>query len=362
LEQALPTPAAAPTVPKSGDRYAYLDAIRGVAAMMVLLQHALEQAWPWFRDFTTYYVNFGQLGVCVFFLVSGYIIPHSLEKTNDLRSFWIRRFFRLFPLYWACLFAAIVFGRLGWYNTHDFDPANWNHILKNTTMLQAFLKAPHAVAVFWTLGVEMIFYILASILFALKVNQRTLLVTLGVAALFAAAGIVAPLVLDRRLSGTGSLFMLLTAFLGWCTFRWEQGKLRKEAVAAVAAVILGLGAGTALMMDRLPSPGGEDDRIKALAIFFSWAGAYAFFFAVYRIRTRHMPGFFSWLGLISYSLYLSHPFILDNLMHKMDQKWVAAGLTVVLCTFSAWATYHLIEKPSIDWGRAVDKRFARKTT
>src|SRR4051794_2081867 len=80
----------------SGSRLAWLDAIRGVGASAVLLEHLLYRFLPGLRP---YWFNLGMYGVLVFFLVSGYIIPASLEHRGDVRAFWIGRFFRLYPLY-----------------------------------------------------------------------------------------------------------------------------------------------------------------------------------------------------------------------------------------------------------------------
>nr|BFE86334.1 hypothetical protein GCM10020093_089350 [Planobispora longispora] len=71
------TLAAAPSV-RTADatRLAWLDALRGLGAVAVLLEHAL----PWFMpQLRPYWFNLGMYGVLVFFLVSGYIIPVSLE-------------------------------------------------------------------------------------------------------------------------------------------------------------------------------------------------------------------------------------------------------------------------------------------
>jgi peptidoglycan/LPS O-acetylase OafA/YrhL len=81
-------------------RLAWLDALRGIGALAVVGEHLTTWAMPWLRP-TSF--NLGTYGVLVFFLVSGYIIPASLERRGDVRAFWIGRIFRLYPLYLAVI-------------------------------------------------------------------------------------------------------------------------------------------------------------------------------------------------------------------------------------------------------------------
>ncbi|WP_049574380.1 acyltransferase family protein, partial [Nonomuraea sp. SBT364] len=81
-------------------RLGWLDALRGIGALAVVGEHLTTWAMPWLRP-TAF--NVGMYGVLVFFLVSGYIIPQSLERRGDLRGFWIGRVFRLYPLYLAVI-------------------------------------------------------------------------------------------------------------------------------------------------------------------------------------------------------------------------------------------------------------------
>src|ERR671924_2089375 len=86
--------------PPSGRRLAWLDGLRGLAAMVVVFEHSLNVLLPEVRRTASPWFDFGRYGVFVFFLVSGYIVPASLERRGDVRAFWIGRFLRLYPL-WA---------------------------------------------------------------------------------------------------------------------------------------------------------------------------------------------------------------------------------------------------------------------
>ncbi|MFC7107853.1 acyltransferase family protein [Nonomuraea rubra] len=101
-------PAVTPSAP-SAARLAWLDALRGIGALAVVAEHLL----PWFLPaLRPYWFSLGVYGILVFFLVSGYIIPTSLERHGDVRAFWISRFFRLYPLYLAVI--ALVLALAWW--------------------------------------------------------------------------------------------------------------------------------------------------------------------------------------------------------------------------------------------------------
>ncbi|HJZ09004.1 MAG TPA: acyltransferase family protein, partial [Trebonia sp.] len=66
-------------------RLAWLDALRGFAALCVVFDHGSTLLVLPARDFLYQWFNFGEYGVFVFFLVSGYIVPASLERKGSLR-------------------------------------------------------------------------------------------------------------------------------------------------------------------------------------------------------------------------------------------------------------------------------------
>src|SRR5262249_25788818 len=153
------------------DRLPFLDVLRGLAASAVVIQHGLDIALPGYRDFSFRYFNLGQFGVTLFMLISGFIVPVTLERGQSNVRFWFNRFFRLFPLYWASI--ALV-----WLYYHTLAPERlypaegWQWLV-NMTMLQEFLRVPHVSEVFWTLTLELIFYVCCSTLYLLGLERRT---------------------------------------------------------------------------------------------------------------------------------------------------------------------------------------------
>ena len=94
----------------SSVRLVELDALRGIAAMAVVAYH-----------YTTHYANqighmtplrfgfpAGNYGVHLFFLISGFVIFMTLERTRNAMDFVVSRFSRLYPAYWAAMLVTGV--------------------------------------------------------------------------------------------------------------------------------------------------------------------------------------------------------------------------------------------------------------
>ena len=96
------------------ERLDFLDGARGLAALLVLAEHGLAASLPDFLKSTPVgHGNLGKAGVLLFLLISGFIIPASLEQGGSNTRFWLRRFCRLFPAYWlsiAVAFCCCSFG------------------------------------------------------------------------------------------------------------------------------------------------------------------------------------------------------------------------------------------------------------
>ena len=92
------------------NRLFFIDVLRGIAACMVIFQHLFEIKSAWFNRFSSDYFQAGVFGVSLFFIISGFVITLSIEKASSLVGFWIKRFFRIYPLYLFCLAAVVCLG------------------------------------------------------------------------------------------------------------------------------------------------------------------------------------------------------------------------------------------------------------
>jgi len=366
----------------------FLDAIRGIAILWVFTFHAMGSAYGWdhfawkgwVRDFNEpgiplflFPLNFGPMGVAIFFVVSGFCIhlSHSRARTTGWQYFFHRRFFRIYPAY---LLALLVFLFL-W---------PWNHFTPQTIIRQFFihgfaihnleLNSKYAVnPSFWSIATEIQLYIIYPALLLLTGIlgwKRTLL------------GILAIEILLRSLNGESSsswlLFDLVNSPLGYW-FSWAIG-------AYLAELFLD---GKINIFSRVNFP-----LLLALCMatlllkpLFNFAfTAFAFLTAVVidrlmsKIWTFALPSksisnglwrHLSFLGMVSYSFYLLHQPILTNvpkfiLSHVGYEPSEAMLMRTGLCLYPlilllSWIFYKLIEMPSIAVGNKIWKISHSKT-
>src|ERR1700733_9166465 len=137
-------------------RVAWLDALRGIAALAVVFDHLSPYLLAPIRTHVYHWLDPGEYGVFVFFIISGYIVPASLERKGSVRTFWVSRLFRLYPLYLLVVGAAVllwVFGQ-GSLRGATADPAN--SVLAQLLMMGNVLAGPNLPNVVWSLSYEMV--------------------------------------------------------------------------------------------------------------------------------------------------------------------------------------------------------------
>ncbi|TYB64861.1 acyltransferase [Nonomuraea sp. PA05] len=371
-------------------RLAWLDALRGIGAMAVVGEHLTTWAMPWLRP-TAF--NLGVYGVLVFFLVSGYIIPTSLERHGDLRAFWIGRAFRLYPLYLAVI--AVVLALAWWIPVRPEVPRDLSSAAAHATMLLDVVGVAGVLNTMWTLSYEMVFYLLAAALFAGGVRDRWGLLP----ALFAVAGGVAGLALTGPPLSGGWLAWVSCAVFAAGMGCVISGRWRTVAACALGVMALGLVllssrvpwfgvaivavmfAGTAIR--RWESGAGPLWPVAVTAVVVAatplWARNAGWwwvrpdvwgltilltaltFAAAMAWRTRRSPAVLAWLGAISYSLYLVHLPILLILMEVAgEMRWsplpYQLGIGLVFLSLllpASWLTHRYLERPMQRLGRRL---------
>ena len=158
-----------------GSRYEFLDALRGVAILAVMLLHfgargraaddqlVHARLWP--------FVSHGYLGVQLFFVLSGYCITAAMQSAarNPMRFrvFIQRRLRRILPPYWWSLLLTVAMSTIscfvmhkGWFEIVPLTACDW---AINICLLQEPLHAPSANVVYWSLSIEIQFYLVMTL-------------------------------------------------------------------------------------------------------------------------------------------------------------------------------------------------------
>jgi peptidoglycan/LPS O-acetylase OafA/YrhL len=358
VDSRIPVEKEASRATKTGYRLSFLDCIRGIAALLVVLQHSFETAYPRFEAWCQGHINFGLFGVVSFFLVSGFIIPATLQRKPTLAAFWKARFFRLFPMYWASLVAGLILGAIGWY--HSFPSQYFaQHPVRlavaNASMLQEFVRIPDVIGIYWTLSLELVFYVLCSVLTVVGLVRHALLWAwlsiLGSVALNAAVAL-----LFHRSVPAGRMGLLVTCFFGTLLYKIFTDEIKATVLWSIVPVLaFSLAFGLWLRFAKYPSPGEELLTLKETLV--SWLAAYLFVGLLFALRKRHFPMWLQWLGRISYSVYLVHALLLGVPGSQFGIPWIIG--IMALSILVAATTYRFIEQPPLAWskGKPAPKSF-----
>ncbi len=313
---------------------------------MVLLYHYTTRFSELFPHALAPAISFplGEHGVELFFVISGFVITMTLERSRCASDFLVARFSRLYPAYWVAvlLTSAALIG-----TSAPFEEPTGGQVMLNLTMAQEFLKVPSVDGVYWTLEIELLFYALALALFTTGFMQRLhkpLLMWLVLAAFFASplwgayvegtpfSGAFAKLLILRYAPffALGILFHRIYRNEG--TWIWNYGLL----AFALAIVLFAGPLPTAVMV--------------LLACIVFWKLAHG---GLSLLRIKPLV----FLGTISYSLYLVHQKIGHILMAKMVEHGMSAILGMLVATALslslATALTFLVERPALaamrDW-------------
>ena len=331
------------------ERLRELDLLRFAAALAVVLYHFTgfggAGAWPApsqdvFPEIAPV-TRFGYLGVDLFFVISGFVILMSAWGRGP-GEFGISRLVRLMPAYWvSVLLGAAVYAvfRMG----HGVPGL----IVPNLTMLQGGLGLRNVDAVYWTLWVELHFYVLAAVLAGIGITYRSCLVFM---AAWMLGGVFADeadsKILQVMLVPTWSCYFIAGMAL-YMIHRFGPTLLLWGYVAASYLIALRWGAWRAENVFR-----GADETVVSAVI----TGIFALMILVAtgrlsRLRWRGL----TMLGALTYPLYLVHSQLalplLDAVYPGLD-RWTALAVVIGGSLLAAYAVHRLVERPGAAWMRA----------
>jgi peptidoglycan/LPS O-acetylase OafA/YrhL len=144
-------------------RLDYLDNVRGTAILFVIIYHYFY-IYPEHievKNFSLLYdinnfLNFGTIGVSLFFILSGFLMASAMDKGVSPNKFLLKRFKRIFPVYWVVIIVTSIV-----YNYIGYKDISFTQFIMNFFMVQDILYgSKHIDGVFWSILIEIKFYIL----------------------------------------------------------------------------------------------------------------------------------------------------------------------------------------------------------
>ncbi len=367
----------------------YIDALRGIAALSIFFYHMYGTVGPltkWaypIQIIPERFIGLALAGIPLFFIISAFTLYLSLDKKagekRKFLKFYLRRFFRIAPLFYVLL----IFVVLDSFITQKGVPF-WLDVLANFTFTFN-LVAQYSASLFnggWTVGVEMLFYIVLPLIF-IKVNnmRRSILLFIGIYWFCKES---------RQLLGSiiGENIMISTNYNYYNFFHWAYifpvgiicylvykshlPKIKNEYRAHVAFIMLLLSLIILFVfIGNMPLSMTLSDLYEPLGGLTSWLTMSPIAFVLLILSLSLTPNwlivnrFTRFFGAISYSLYLIHPFIIeplkpmyvyiyDHTIYSTDFSFfLCLILTLLIVTSVSLLTYHLIETPGIRWGKKV---------
>jgi peptidoglycan/LPS O-acetylase OafA/YrhL len=326
-----------------------LDALRGLAACSVMLLHF---TLDFHRDFGPARIsfvswNYGGYGVHLFFLISGFVILMTAEKIAKPYDFVAARFSRLFPPYWTAVLLTTTL--LTAWPMAGVPSAL--HLLRravvNLTMFQSWVSVGSVDSVYWTLQVELSFYLILLILIWRKALGAALKVMTGLVVLALLDHLLVPRPLSAPYAYVRQILFLEWVYLftaGMVLYKMRTGFKPQYAAILVLCALCPATAG------YWPNNPRVDTGIVLMlggVMYLATTGRAQFL--------ARQPLVF--LGWISYSLYLTHHWVGLVFLKRAD-NWgmnpnVALAAAITLCLVVASGMAFLVERPSQRWFRRV---------
>lgn len=355
------------------DRAIFANQLRGLAIAAVIIVHWCGVYW-YARDLVASYIhapviegppsripsmlaiptlNYGPFGVSIFFLISGFVIPFSLARSEPIR-FLVARALRIYPTYIAAslIMLGMVYLSATYWGQAFTMPVRtfmWNLLL-----VQHNVGVPSIDLVNWTLSIEIKFYIVAALLYrSIRKGNSYPIILFSVAVLAACQTIPSlwgsslPEFLTQSLKT--ELMCVIFMFIGTGFYHHYTGTYTHRQLLSYIAILF------ILFLMCWPHTAWAN---QVPGVPQNYAYGLILFSICYALRGYFRPvAPLDFLANISYSLYALHSIIgylsLRILMDKGVSFPVSGLLTLIFVIGLAYALYRLVERPTMHWGKTL---------
>ncbi|SHJ56985.1 Peptidoglycan/LPS O-acetylase OafA/YrhL, contains acyltransferase and SGNH-hydrolase domains [Malonomonas rubra DSM 5091] len=325
-----------------------LDGIRCIAVVFVLLSHTRGTVGFYYPQFIAPLFGLGNLGVRIFFVLSGYLITTLLllerEKYGQisLKKFYMRRTIRIFPALYFYVFCIFIADYLGWLDLTALD-----FIYSITYTVNYYFDSSWQVGHLWSLAVEEQFYLLWPLTLLLLGNKRGLLFACGVILVVPVIRVLTWQFMPSQFPGIGATFhtvcdaLATGCVLAGIRYYWGTPSLWGRSVGGWLVpllVILVFFLNYFRGSISLSYPIGYTLLNICIALLIEWATRLKNGISYSILNSK----IFVYIGTLSYSLYLwQQPF----LNRKSDLIYNSFPLNILLVFVAALVSYYLVEKP-----------------
>lgn len=337
---------------QTSKRLYHIDLLRFIAALYVVVHHYGFRGYikdnlsiiryPEIEDIAKY----GYLGVDLFFIISGFVILMTALKSN-LVDFCVSRISRLYPAYWiSVLITTLVIVFFGGERYH----VNTEQVLINLTMLNGFIGVKNVDGVYWSLLVELKFYIVIGIILLFKSIKhiKTFAITLLAISIlhllipFSEAPMLIKILYYFTFPEWSSYFVAGMFFFLIKT----EGKIGYNLIPIIICHLLSLKYALIKSLEQVE----YYDVVFSewtIAIIITFFYTFMLLLSLEKLNFLNKKGFL-FLGVLTYPLYLIHQFIgyiIFNNMNAIINKWVLLVLVIILMLFGSFIINKFFEKP-----------------
>lgn len=323
-----------------------LDYLRGLAALSIMIYHYLSWTFPGY-DSGSVIGRTGLYGVAVFYVLSGLTMFHvyhnRMSSVADVKDFFKKRAFRIFPLLWLVIIGQIILSR---------SMPDLSTLVLNLTGLFGLVAWDQYIAVgSWSIGNELVFYLFIPVFIFLRKSWVLWLLMAAIFALhcyFAFYVITGPRLEDKwsdYVNPLNQVFLFAGGFTIGHLFKTVTINHRLNLAILFTAV---------LAFIFFPIDGDEINIASGWPRMAFTAICLAVCFSFYKLSV-HFPKVIEWpltkLGEACYSVYLVHPLVYNVMSIFIKNKVVVISISFPLTLVISYFVYQWFERYFIDMAR-----------
>lgn len=341
-----------------------LDEIRGTAALAVFFIHYIQIFYNT-SDLGVIGVlskSLGTWGVSIFFVLSGYLIHlgalKEFERNQEIswKKYFLRRFFRIYPPFLICLLASFFIGL--YHQSNMITKSNFWDLIAHVTMISSyFVHFYHSInAIFWTVIVEVHFYVFYPIVWFLLTKKSIQWVFIATFLMGLFYFIITYLLTEPGYYRMMHQHTPITLFWKWvlgvvlADLYWKKSNAWVFNIFNMPGMIV-----VVIFLSFIPqvvlgkSISLQYERFVLPFVSFAFIGV-----LVSERMKNYSNNVLKWVGKVSYSLYLWHPIVLLIIIpFCTNGGWLCLSLTFLASILVAWLSFVTTENTSMQLGKRI---------